>query len=163
MKFEYALKFWEHFFGVKIMRDYQYNKLVEKLTPKSPIKKDLINAFLFGGAISLIGQVLRTVYLMTSMTLTQVKALVSITLVVITAVLTIIGVFDKIAKIGGAGCFVPISGFANSVVSPALEFKVEGHILGTGAKMFNLAGPVIVYGCGAASLYGLIYWIIEKI
>ena len=118
---------------------------------------------MFGGAISLIGQVLRTVYLMTSMTLTQVKALVSITLVVITAVLTIIGVFDKIAKIGGAGCFVPISGFANSVVSPALEFKVEGHILGTGAKMFNLAGPVIVYGCGAASLYGLIYWIIEKI
>lgn len=163
MKFEYALKFWEHFFGVKIMRDYQYNKLVEKLTPKSPIKKDLINAFLFGGAISLIGQVLRTVYLMTSMTLTEVKALVSITLVVITAILTIIGVFDKIAKIGGAGCFVPISGFANSVVSPALEFKVEGHILGTGAKMFNLAGPVIVYGCGAASLYGLIYWIIEKI
>jgi stage V sporulation protein AC len=163
LKFEYALKFWEHFLGVKIMRNYQYNKLVEKLTPKSPIKKDLINAFLFGGAISLIGQVLRTVYLMTSMTLTQVKALVSITLVVITAVLTIIGVFDKIAKIGGAGCFVPISGFANSVVSPALEFKVEGHILGTGAKMFNLAGPVIVYGCGAASLYGLIYWIIEKI
>ena len=157
------LNFGNTFFGVKIMRNYQYNKLVEKLTPKSPIKKDLINAFLFGGAISLIGQVLRTVYLMTSMTLTEVKALVSITLVVITAVLTIIGVFDKIAKIGGAGCFVPISGFANSVVSPALEFKVEGHILGTGAKMFNLAGPVIVYGCGAASLYGLIYWIIEKI
>ena len=81
----------------------------------------------------------------------------------LTAILTIIGVFDKLAKIGGAGCFVPISGFANSVVSPALEFKAEGHILGTGAKMFNLAGPVIVYGCGAASVYGLIYWIIEKI
>ena len=70
---------------------------------------------------------------------------------------------DKIGKVAGAGTFVPITGFANSVVSPALEFKAEGHILGTGAKMFNLAGPVIVYGCGAASVYGLIYWIIEKI
>ncbi len=153
----------KNIFWVKIMRNYQYSKLVEKLTPKSPLKKDLINAFLFGGAISCLGQVLRTVYLMTSMTLTEVKALVSITLVVITAFLTVLGVFDKIAKIGGAGCFVPISGFANSVVSPALEFKAEGHVLGTGAKMFNLAGPVIVYGCGAASLYGLIYWLIEKI
>ena len=145
------------------MRNYQYSKLVEKLTPKSPLKKDLINAFLFGGAISCFGQVLRTLYLMTSMTLTQAKALVSITLIAITAILTILGVFDKLAKIGGAGCFVPISGFANSVVSPALEFKAEGFVLGTGAKMFNLAGPVIVYGCGAASIYGLIYWIIEKI
>ena len=89
------------------MRNYQYSKLVEKLTPKSPLKKDLINAFLFGGAISCLGQVLRTVYLMTSMTLTEAKALVSITLIVITAILTILGVFDKIAKVGGAGCFVP--------------------------------------------------------
>jgi len=145
------------------MRNYQYNKLVEKMTPKSPLKKDLINAFIFGGTISCLGQLLRTLYLMTSMTITEAKTLVSITLIAITAVLTIIGVFDKIAKVGGAGTFVPITGFANSVVSPALEFKAEGHILGTGAKMFNLAGPVIVYGCGAASIYGLIYWIIEKI
>lgn len=145
------------------MRNYQYNKLVEKMTPKSPLKKDLINAFIFGGTISCFGQLLRTLYLMTSMTITEAKTLVSITIIAITAVLTIIGVFDKIAKVGGAGTFVPITGFANSVVSPALEFKAEGHILGTGAKMFNLAGPVIVYGCGAASLYGIIYWIIEKI
>ena len=103
------------------MRDYQYSKLVEKLTPKSPLKKDLINAFIFGGAISCLGQALRTVYLMTSMTLTEAKALVSITLIVITAILTILGVFDKIAKVGGAGCFVPISGFANSVVSPVVQ------------------------------------------
>lgn len=145
------------------MRNYQYSKLVEKMTPKSPLKKDLINAFIFGGAISCFGQLLRTLYLMTSMTITQAKTLVSVTIIAITAILTIIGVFDKIAKVGGAGTFVPITGFANSVVSPALEFKAEGHILGTGAKMFNLAGPVIVYGCGAASLYGFIYWIIEKI
>ena len=123
------------------------------------MKKDLINAFLFGGAISCLGQALRTLYLMTSMTITEAKTLVSVTLIAITAILTILGVFDNIAKVAGAGTFVPITGFANSVVSPALEFKAEGHILGTGAKMFNLAGPVIVYGCGAASLYGLIYWI----
>ncbi len=160
---EYVIDFYKYLFWVKIMRNYQYNKLVEKMTPKSPLKKDLINAFIFGGTISCLGQLLRTLYLMTSMTITEAKTLVSITLIAITAVLTIIGVFDKIAKVGGAGTFVPITGFANSVVSPALEFKAEGHILGTGAKMFNLAGPVIVYGCGAASIYGLIYWIIEKI
>ncbi len=141
------------------MRNYQYSKLVSEITPKSPLKKDLINAFVFGGTISCFGQVLRTLYLMTPMTITQAKTLVSVTIIAITAILTIIGVFDKIAKVGGAGTFVPITGFANSVVSPALEFKAEGHILGTGAKMFNLAGPVIVYGCGAASVYGLIYWI----
>jgi stage V sporulation protein AC len=145
------------------MKNYQYNKLVERITPKSPLKRDLINAFLFAGGISCFGQVLRTLYSMTSMTLTQAKMLTSIRLIVITAVLTIIGVFDKIAKVAGAGTFVPITGFANSVVSPALEFKAEGFILGTGAKMFNLAGPVIVYGCSAASLYGLLYWVIEKI
>ena len=144
------------------MRNYKYSKLVEKLTPKSPLKKDLINAFLFGGGISCFGQVLRTLYSSTSLTLTEAKTLVSVTLIVITAILTIIGVFDKFAKVAGSGSFVPITGFANSVVSPALEFKVEGHILGTGAKMFNLAGPVIVYGCGAASIYGFIYWIIEQ-
>lgn len=144
------------------MRNYQYSKLVSEITPKSPLKKDLINAFVFGGTISCFGQILRTLYLMTPMTITQAKTLVSVTIIAITAILTIIGVFDKIAKVGGAGCFVPITGFANSVVSPALEFKAEGHILGTGAKMFNLAGPVIVYGCGAASLYGVFYWIIEK-
>lgn len=145
------------------MRNYQYGKLVEKITPKSPLKKDLINAFIFGGAISCFGQFLRTIYLTTTMTITEAKILVSITIIAITAILTTIGVFDKIAKIGGAGTFVPITGFANSVVSPALEFKAEGHILGTGAKMFNLAGPVIVYGCGAASLYGFIYWIVSII
>lgn len=141
------------------MKNYQYNKLVERITPKSPLKRDLINAFLFGGGISCFGQVLRTLYSMTSMTLTEAKTLTSITLIVITAVLTIIGVFDKIAKVAGAGTFVPITGFANSVVSPALEFKAEGFILGTGAKMFNLAGPVIVYGTAASVVYGIVYWV----
>lgn len=96
---------------------------------------------------------------MTSLNEDEVKLAVSSTLIVITAILTGAGVFDKIAKHAGAGTAVPITGFANSVVSPAVEFSLEGKILGTGAKMFNLAGPVIVYGCSAASLYGLIYWI----
>ncbi|MBR2876180.1 MAG: SpoVA/SpoVAEb family sporulation membrane protein [Clostridia bacterium] len=145
------------------MRNYQYSKLVSEITPKSPLKKDLINAFIFGGGISCFAQSLWTLYLMTPMTVTEAKTAVSVTLIVITAILTTVGVFDKIGKIAGAGTFVPITGFANSIVSPALEFKAEGHILGTGAKMFNLAGPVIVYGCGAATLYGFIYWVIEKI
>ena len=91
------------------------------------------------------------------------RTLVSVTLVVITAILTGIGVFDKIAKHAGAGTIVPITGFANSVVSPALEFKSEGFIMGTGANIFKIAGPVILYGTAAASVYGLIYFIVEKV
>lgn len=100
---------------------------------------------------------------MTNLNEDEIKLAVPSTLIVITAILTGAGVFDNIAKHAGAGTAVPITGFANSVVSPAVEFSLEGKILGTGAKMFNLAGPVIVYGCGSASLYGLIYWIIQKI
>ena len=92
----------------------------------------------------------------------EVKLAVPVTLIVITAILTGSGLFAKIAKYAGAGTAVPITGFANSVVSPAVEFSAEGKILGTGAKMFNLAGPVIVYGCSAASLYGLIYYLFLK-
>ncbi len=139
------------------MNKVQYGKLAEKHTPKSPLKKDLLMAFLFGGGICCFGQILRTIYEKLNLEDAEVKIAVSSTLIVITAILTAVGVFDKIAKIAGAGTAVPITGFANSVVSPALEFKIEGHILGTGAKMFNLAGPVIVYGCGAACIYGLIY------
>lgn len=145
------------------MRNQQYSKMVSEITPKSPLKKDLLMAFLFGGGICCFGQVLRTIFEMTTMSEEEVKIAVPTTIIFITAVLTAIGVFDKIAKIAGAGTIVPITGFANSVVSPAIEFKAEGHILGTGAKMFNLAGPVIVYGCGAASVYGAIYWIVENL
>ncbi len=96
---------------------------------------------------------------MTSLNQDEIKLAVSSTLIIITAILTGAGIFDKIAKHAGAGTAVPITGFANSMVSPAVELKAEGFILGTAAKMFNLAGPVIVYGCSCASLYGLIYWI----
>lgn len=137
----------------------QYKELVHQTTPKSPILKDCIKAFIFGGGICCFGEVLKTLYGMTNLNEDEIKLAVSSTLIVITAILTGAGVFDNIAKHAGAGTAVPITGFANSVVSPAVEFKVEGFILGTAAKMFNLAGPVIVYGCSCASLYGLIYWL----
>lgn len=141
------------------MTEKQYQDLVHNTTPKSPLLKDCIKAFIFGGIICCFGEVLKTLYTLAGLNEDEVKLAVSGTLIVITAILTGAGVFDNIAKHAGAGTAVPITGFANSVVSPAVEFSVEGRILGTGAKMFNLAGPVIVYGCSSASLYGLIYWI----
>ena len=133
--------------------------MVHNTTPKSPLLKDCAKAFIFGGGICCFGEVLKTLYGLTNLNEDEIKLAVSTTLIVITAILTGAGVFDNIAKHAGAGTAVPITGFANSVVSPAVEFSMEGRILGTGAKMFNLAGPVIVYGCSSASLYGLIYWI----
>ena len=145
------------------MNNQQYQQLVSSTTPKSPLLKDCILAFLFGGSICCFGQLLKTVYTSLGLTEDEVKLAVPATLIVITAILTGSGLFAKIAKYAGAGTAVPITGFANSVVSPAVEFSAEGKILGTGAKMFNLAGPVIVYGCSAASLYGLIYYITKML
>lgn len=144
------------------MDSKNYQQLVSSATPKSPLLKDCILAFVFGGSICCFGQLLRTVYTNLGLTEDEVKLAVPVTLIAITAILTGSGLFAKIAKYAGAGTAVPITGFANSVVSPAVEFSAEGKILGTGAKMFNLAGPVIVYGCSAASLYGLIYYLFLK-
>ena len=144
------------------MNNQQYQSLVHSTTPKSPLLKDCILAFIFGGSICCFGQVLKTAFISIGLTEDEVKLAVPVTLIVITAILTATGTFSKIAKYAGAGTAVPITGFANSVVSPAVEFSAEGKILGTGAKMFNLAGPVIVYGCSAASLYGLIYYLFLK-
>ena len=141
------------------MNNAEYKSLVHNTTPKSPILKNCIKAFVFGGGICCFGEVLKTLYGLTSLNEDEIKLAVSTTLIVITAILTGAGVFDNMAKHAGAGTAVPITGFANSVVSPAVEFKSEGIILGMGAKMFNLAGPVIVFGCSAASVYGLIYYI----
>jgi len=137
----------------------EYTKMTEKASPPSPKLKDCIKAFLFGGAICTLGQGLLTLYTHYGASEEGAKTAVSVTLIVLTAVLTGIGIFDKIAKHAGAGTIVPITGFANSVVSPAMEFRAEGHILGTGAKLFTIAGPVIVYGCAAASVYGLIVYL----
>lgn len=144
------------------MDSKQYQQLVHSTTPKSPLIKDCILAFLFGGSICCFGELLKMIFTNIGLNEDEVKLAVPATLIVITAILTGSGLFAKIAKYAGAGTAVPITGFANSVVSPAVEFSTEGKILGTGAKMFNLAGPVIVYGCSAASLYGLIYYLFLK-
>lgn len=141
----------------------QYDEMVKKASPNSPIVLDCIKAFLIGGAICCFGQLLFYIFRKSGMNLDESRSLVSIALIIITAILTGIGVFDKIAKHAGAGTIVPITGFANSVVSPAMEFKSEGFIMGTGSSIFKVAGPVILYGTTAASLYGLIYFIVEKV
>lgn len=137
----------------------EYSELVKESSPKSPVIKDCIFAFIIGGGICLFGEILRQFYIYLGATQDNAKAFVSLSLIAITAILTGIGVFDKIAKVAGAGTIVPITGFANSVVAPAMEFQTEGRILGTGMNMFKLAGPVIVYGCSSAVLYGILYWI----
>ncbi len=135
-----------------------YKKMVHDAVPPSPKLKNMLFAFLFGGGISTLGQLFKNIYENMGASRDDASLLASVTLVVIAAVLTAIGVFDKIARYAGAGTIVPITGFANSVVSPAMEFKAEGNILGTAANMFKIAGPVIVYGTAAAFVYGVVYW-----
>ncbi|MBE6796295.1 MAG: stage V sporulation protein AC [Ruminococcaceae bacterium] len=148
-----------YFYGDDFLNTNDYKKLASEKTPKSPILKDCIFAFLFGGSICCFGEALKTLYGLTEMTEDEIALAVTSTLIIITAILTGSGIFDKIAKVAGAGTAVPITGFANSVVSPAMEFKAEGWILGVGAKIFVVAGPVIVYGTVASVVYGVIYWI----
>lgn len=136
-----------------------YSKMTDKASPNSPTIKNCIMAFLFGGSICLFGQLLNFLFEYFNLTKDEIKVATPSIIIIITAVLTGIGVFDKIARHAGAGTIVPITGFANAVVSPALEFKHEGFILGTGAQMFTIAGPVIVYGSATSVLYGLIIYI----
>ena len=137
----------------------KYSKMVQKATKNSPLLKDCIFAFIIGGAICVIGQALTDLYMSFDMGKTQAQTLCSVTLVAIGVLLTALNIYEKLAKYAGAGTLVPITGFANSVASPAIEFQSEGYILGVGAKMFTIAGPVIVYGVTASVVYGVIYWI----
>ena len=145
--------------NVKNINKEKYSEMVKKATPPSPILKNSLFAFIFGGSICTLGQVLLKVYTNFGFDINESKTLVSISLIFIAAVLTAFNVFDKIGKIAGAGTLVPITGFANSMVSPAMEFKSEGFITGLGVKIFSIAGPVIAYGTVASVVYGLIYWI----
>ena len=138
--------------------DPEYAKMAKQASPPSKKVQNAAKAFLVGGLVCCLGQGFLDLYLYLGMKEETAKLAVPITLIVLTAILTGLGVFGKIAKFAGAGTFVPITGFANSVVAPALDFQSEGRILGTGAKMFTLAGPVIVYGCSAAAVFGLIYY-----
>ena len=139
----------------------KYKKYAEAHAPRSPIIKDGLMAFLFGGAICAIAQGFTDLYEKRLGLLHQDAAtLTSVTLIFIAVVLTAVGVFDKIAKHAGAGTLVPITGFANSVVSPAMDSKAEGFVLGVGAKIFTVAGPVLLYGTLAGAVYGFIYWLL---
>ena len=141
------------------MTDKEYGKLVEEISPKSPIGKDCLSSFAVGGIICTIGQFFINYYTKLGLDRDTAGTAASMTLVVISAILTGLSLYDNIAKYAGAGTLVPITGFANSIAAPAVEFKTEGFILGVGAKMFTIAGPVIVYGLSASVVYGLIYWI----
>lgn len=137
----------------------EYAKMADKASPHSKKIKDFFLAFLVGGIICTIGQLLRDFYFSLGLPEEAALAAVPVTLIFIAALLTGLGLFEKIAKHAGAGTLVPITGFANAVVSPAIEFKPEGFVLGVGANMFKIAGPVIVYGTVASVVYGVIYWI----
>ena len=141
------------------MTEKEYAQLIKELAPKSPIWKDCVKAFLVGGLICALGQVFLDWYSGLGMTDRQAGTAASMTLVALSALLTGLSVYDDIAKHAGAGTLVPITGFANAVAAPAVEFQSEGFILGVGAKMFTIAGPVIVYGVSASVIYGLVYWI----
>ena len=137
--------------------DYSY--MTKRASPKSPVLLDSVKAFVIGGLICAFAEILNQWFTIYGMKKEDSRALAMILIIVITAVLTAVGVFDNIARHAGAGTMVPISGFANSMVSPALEFKAEGKITGTAAQMFSIAGPVVVFGCSAATVYGIIIYI----
>ena len=138
------------------MSPKEYNRYVARLAKKSPLEKDLLNSFLIGGLICVIGQLILNGYTALELSEQDAAAATSVSLVFLSAVLTGPSVYDDLAKIAGAGTLVPITGFANAVVSPAIEFKAEGFVTGMAAKMFIIAGPVIVYGTVASVLYGII-------
>lgn len=138
----------------------QYDKYVKEKTPNSSIVTDCIKAFIVGGIICTIGQAFTNFYVYTGLSKELASSATSITLVFFGALLTGMNIYPKIGKIGGAGSLVPITGFSNAVVSPALESKTEGSILGTGVKIFTIAGPVILYGTIASIIAGIIYWLI---
>ena len=141
------------------MTENEYSQLVDEMSPKSPMWRDCLNAFWIGGLICTLGQLLQNGYMALGLEKTDASTAVSMTLVALSALLTGLSLYDDIAKHAGAGTLVPITGFANSIAAPAIEFRTEGFILGVGAKMFTIAGPVIVYGVSASVVYGVIYWI----
>lgn len=137
----------------------EYQEYVDKKSPNSPIVKNIFNAFWTGGLICSIGQIIMNICKERGLDQTMSGTVVSIILIGITAILTGLNLFNKIGKFCGAGSLVPITGFANSVVSPAMEYKSEGYVMGVGAKMFTVAGPVLVFGISASIIVGIIYLI----
>lgn len=145
------------------MSNKDYDKFVQKRAAKSPIVKDCAFAFVIGGAICVLGQAIMDGFTALGLDKTDAGTATSVCLVALSALLTGLNLYNKLGRFGGAGTLVPITGFANAVVSPAIDFKTEGFITGMAAKMFTVAGPVIVFGVSASVVYGLIYWIMQTI
>ena len=145
------------------MTNQDYGKLVNERSQPSPMGKNIVWAFLVGGAICTVGQGLMNLFQSYGLDKEQAGTAVSVTLIFAAALLTGLGLFDKLAKRAGAGTLVPITGFANAMVSPALEFKSEGLITGTAAKLFTVAGPVLVFGISASVVYGLILCLLQAV
>lgn len=145
------------------MTQKEYEKLTQKASDNSKSYFNIPKAFVIGGAICVIGQIMINAYTAMGIDKLEASTLASVSLVFLSALLTGLNVYDDIAKHGGAGTLVPITGFANAVTAPAIEFKTEGMVLGLGAKMFIIAGPVIVYGTLASVLYGVILWALKLI
>ena len=141
------------------MTNEQYNQYVQTKTPPSNVAKNCIKAFLIGGSICLIGQAFLNLYKYLGMNKEDASTLVTITMIFIGALLTGLNIYPKIAKHGGAGTLVPVTGFSNAVTAPALEAKTEGYVLGVGAKIFTIAGPVILFGTLASVICGILYYI----
>ncbi len=134
----------------------QYDKLVKEKSPNSPILRDCFNAFWVGGLICSIGQIILDFCIFKGMDATLASTVVSIALIAISALLTSLNIFNRIGKFAGAGTLIPITGFANSIVSPAIEYKSEGYVMGVGGKMFTVAGPVLVFGISTSIIVGII-------
>lgn len=137
----------------------KYKALTKKHTPKSPLLKNCTLAFLFGGGICLLSELLASLYIYLGIPKEEAYPLVTVSLIFLASLLTALGLFDRIAKFAGAGTLVPVTGFANSVTSPALDAKSEGFVLGVGAKIFTVAGPVILYATLSGTLYGVVYYL----
>ena len=139
-----------------------YQQLAERLAPSSNTPLNCAKAFAIGGGICVLGQALKNLYLALGAGEKPAALLCSVSLILLSALLTGLGLYDDLAKHGGAGTLVPITGFANAVAAPAIEFKTEGWVTGLAVKMFTIAGPVIVYGTLVATLYGVVYWICTR-
>ena len=145
------------------MSKEEYAAYVKAKMPRSPLGKDLLLAFLVGGLICCIGQAFGDLYRALGAAEEDAAVWTSITMVFFGALFTGLGFYERLAKYAGAGTLVPITGFANSVASPALEFRTEGMVLGLAAKIFSIAGPVILYGIGASAVYGFVYWLLPQL
>ena len=144
---------------MKKMNDRDYRAYVDRVSPNSPMGRDCFNAFWIGGLICLIAQAILSGYKALGLDREAASTATCMTMILLSAVLTGFSIYDDIAKVAGAGTLVPITGFANSIVAPAVEFRSEKIITGTCTKMFSIAGPVIVFGLSASVVYGLVYWI----